>query len=507
MAVGKASDLTGCDEEVPLLGVTREFDFGQFIELFDDSPDPNAPADTPTISRVVIQPNSQLASGRNAVTGEPPPVPAMLSSTRTVGSNSGGSIPLILKGPAALQVVREPEVDLFDLIEEGPGAKRALVDVEIPDAESFFKKGTIQLDGHAYEVKLEKASKDALRMGMAVTVFASPSDEKLGTVPVRLSLRFEPVKMTDSALAQVLSGKEVDSEIGKVRPVLTAPAIRELLSGSMVLTHGMSAEGQKTPLALLPPSSQTELLSDHFDVVDLAAFIADPTVMAIGGERVPVALTADGLHQLISTGRGTFQAAGHSVDLVVATGQKSIVTKSFGGSGGGMGGSLPAVKVPDRSSQEIVALARTVSDKKFFVNPYAPDKDRGVSTIPNLAQPSITDTQPSMTDKVQPRLPTGTGLAVAVFVPWKQTWTLRGFSRGNLLHTIAMAPQEQINMQVQSWERKSRSLEQSTETETDQQTDVTQTTRDTEDVFKEMVSKHDFAWQISGSIDASYSPE
>ena len=69
MADAKESDLTGCTEEVPLLGVTREFDFGQFIELYDDSSDPNDPKNTPTISRIVIQPNSELAAGRNAVTG------------------------------------------------------------------------------------------------------------------------------------------------------------------------------------------------------------------------------------------------------------------------------------------------------------------------------------------------------------------------------------------------------------------------------------------------------
>jgi hypothetical protein len=109
-----------------------------------------------------------------------------------------------------------------------------------------------------------------------------------------------------------------------------------------------------------------------------------------------------------------------------------------------------------------------------------------------------------MTDKVQARLPSGTGLSVAVFVPWKQTWTLKGFSRGNLLHSIALAPLEQVTMQVFSWERRSRSLEQSSETEVDQQTEMTQTTRDTEDVFREMLSKRDFAWQLSASLDASY---
>ncbi len=61
-----------------------------------------------------------------------------------------------------------------------------------------------------------------------------------------------------------------------------------------------------------------------------------------------------------------------------------------------------------------------------------------------------------------------------------------------------------MTLQVFSWERRSCTLEQSSETDIDQQTEVTDTTRDTEDVFREMIAKHDFAWQLSGSLDASY---
>lgn len=42
MSEHTASLLDQCDEALPLLGVTREFDFGQFIELFDSTPDPTS---------------------------------------------------------------------------------------------------------------------------------------------------------------------------------------------------------------------------------------------------------------------------------------------------------------------------------------------------------------------------------------------------------------------------------------------------------------------------------
>src|SRR5206468_3682893 len=234
-------------------------------------------------------------------------------------------------------------------------------------------------------------------------------------------------------------------------------------------------------------------------------------VMSKGGERLPLNLTPENVQQLVSTGRARVQFAGLPLDFTVTEEDQWPAVNGFEGSNGG---GLPGIKVPGMTLEDIVTLGKKLASKNpHFVHPYMPDKDSGLGPQGSSwggkggsAGGTTALATPSMTDKVQPRLPTGSGLPVAVFVPWKQTWTLKGFSRGNLLHTIALAPQEQITMQVFSWERKSRSLDQSSETETDQQTDVTQTTRDTEDVFKEMISKHDFAWQISGSIDASYNP-
>jgi hypothetical protein len=434
MAEDKASELKGCDEEVPLLGVTREFDFGQFIELFDDSPDPSNPSAPPSISRIVIQPTSQLASDRVGAQGGT----ASTSSAMT----AAGAV---------------SEVHLFDLTENGPAAKRAPAPVEIKDAASFFASGAVSAGGRVYKVSLSEADKESLRTGVPVTVFGT-AEGGGGKAALRLSLPVEAVKLTEGGLAGVLAGQPVDTSAGTLKPALTPSAIRSLLAGGEVLTHGLAADGSKTPLSLHPARATPEPLSNRLEVSDLAAFIADPSVPSKAGGRLPLTLTAEHVQQLISGGRTRLQAGSHAVDLAVSTASSSGAAQGVTVVGGS-GGPVPATVAPQ-----------------------------------------------NMTDKVQPRLPTGTGLPVAVFVPWKQTWSLKGFSRGNLLNTIAMAPQEQVTMQVSSWERRSRSLEQSSETETDQQTDVNQTTRDTEDVFKEMVSKRDFAWQISGSIDASYSP-
>src|SRR4051794_15471307 len=96
-----ANMLSGCDEELPLLGVTREFDFGQFIELFDSTPDPNHPDAPPTVARIVIEPTASLAADRD-------------SAAKPVQSTSS---PLTATPDSATVVPKE--VHLFSLTEHG----------------------------------------------------------------------------------------------------------------------------------------------------------------------------------------------------------------------------------------------------------------------------------------------------------------------------------------------------------------------------------------------------
>ena len=69
------------------------------------------------------------------------------------------------------------------------------------------------------------------------------------------------------------------------------------------------------------------------------------------------------------------------------------------------------------------------------------------------------------------------------------------------MSSIALAPGEETTITIASWERRTKALEQSSETEVDQQVDFTQTTRDTEDVFRELTSQNDFQSQVYGNLD------
>lgn len=521
MADTHASELDGCNDEIPMLGVTREFDFGQFIELFDNTDDPRAPG-LPTVSRVVIQPNATLASDRDAGTGSAPPAAVVAS----VSQSATGAQPTTLRAKMktavaasaamapgleqAPETLASPEVDLFSLTERGLAAKRAPVLVEVNDVDTFLKNGVADVNGTTYKIEVHEAMKTGLGKGLAFTVQGTPikgDGEGGGAVTLQLYPSFQPVKLTATTMARALAGSGLDVA-GGLRPMMTQTAIRTLLSGAPVLTHGTNDAGLSQPLVLVPPATETLPRGESFQVFDTAAFLADPQIPATDGGWIPLKPTLAQVTSLLEKGRATLPVGKKSVEIVIVP-ETSPDYKDY----------LSVIEQLISSGRRSVKpfgetwkFTFTLPDKykniPHFVHPFIPDTPaQGVTVVGSGNSGGATvATLASMTDKVQPRLPSGSGLPVAVFVPWKQTWTLKGFSRGNLLSTIALAPSEQVTMQVSSWERRTRTLEQSSETDIDQQTDVNQSTRDTEDVFKEMLAKRDFAWQLSGSIDASYSP-
>ena len=97
-------------------------------------------------------------------------------------------------------------------------------------------------------------------------------------------------------------------------------------------------------------------------------------------------------------------------------------------------------------------------------------------------------------------------LDVALFLAWRQVWTLKGLSRGRLLHSLSLAPQEETTIELFSWERHRKTLEQSSETETEQTFEGSDSTKDTSDVYSEVNRQRDFQWQVSGSLRATYRP-
>ena len=213
-------------------------------------------------------------------------------------------------------------------------------------------------------------------------------------------------------------------------------------------------------------TSAAEKPVQRYSISDLSAFLANPVVPLRTGGGVAASLTKTELRSLPHDGPGSCQVAGHPIELTLRSGP--------------------------------------FSDGRSFFDPDAPETDTpplGATVLPaRLELLRLADFRASRDDDVpaavedsgQPLPDAPKSLPLAIFLPWQQQWRLDGFSRGNLLSSITLTPGEETTITVSSWERRSKALEQSSETEIEQAVDHTQTTRDTEDVAREVTSRHDF---------------
>jgi hypothetical protein len=96
------------------------------------------------------------------------------------------------------------------------------------------------------------------------------------------------------------------------------------------------------------------------------------------------------------------------------------------------------------------------------------------------------------------------GAHVALFLPWKQRWELLGYSRGLLLHSLSLAPQEETTIELFTWDRRKRTLEQESETETEEAYERADVTKDTTDVINELTSSNEFQAQADARIRVTY---
>jgi hypothetical protein len=96
------------------------------------------------------------------------------------------------------------------------------------------------------------------------------------------------------------------------------------------------------------------------------------------------------------------------------------------------------------------------------------------------------------------------GVVLAVYFEWKQTWTLKGFSRGRLLQSLALAPQEDTTIELLTWDRRRKTLDQSSSTETEQTMEDEQKTQDSNEVLRELTRKDEFELKVAGSLDVQY---
>ena len=317
-----------------------------------------------------------------------------------------------------------------------------------------------------------------------------PEDGGIALLPQGAAREVEIADL-DALLAtgRVALGDEGEAEVGLARAEVSA-----LLAGRPVQLRARLAEGTDL-LRLTPPRPLVRVAAgpavEEHEVTDLAGFLARPLVPGLGGLSYPLTLTPEQVGELRRRGRTAVEVAGSGDAASVTTVQLRMRRRGGDGDGDDSGGDGDGGERPggDGSGGSGGGSGRPSGG--------------GAGSGAGSSGGSRTDPGPAGGSE-EPDPPTpGTG-QVVLFLPWRQTWLLRGYSRGPLVTTLSLGPQEETTIEVFSWDRSRRSLEQSSSTDVEQSFESSDTTKDVVDVVKDMTRNENLQLQANASLRVMY---
>ncbi|MER6160928.1 hypothetical protein ABT147_36310 [Streptomyces sp. NPDC001868] len=477
-----------CNTELPGGEVVEWFDFGQFVELMA--------VDPAGVSHPVVLTNDE-ALARAA--GEIRPGDALpLRVVDVVGGIPIGDLADEDRGGGAQAL-------------EAVGSARVLL---VTNVDKLIREGRLEQDGGTYLMTLGQAEAQALADGERVVRTAKFTDSR-GTrdVTVRLTPEVFDVPLMD--VDDLLADRTVTLDDIDYTLALEPAEVTALLAGRTVVVRVTNTDGQTRLVRLKQPGGAVEGAPRHpalteVTIKDLAAFLADPEVLGDNGRPFRVPLTKATVWELRTTGKTTITLPDNfsfTLSLVkIAASMKDDRSAETGPDLNKPQPDEPKGKpkaqpeTPADTTATLLDLAlSSVSASSYF--------SRLTKTAPGLKKAGafLNAEVPLPAEEKPPRRPPFR-LRVALFLPWRQTWTMKGFSRGRLLQSLALAPQEETTIELHSWERRRKTLDQSSTTDTEQTIEGTDTTKDTSECYRELQAQSDFQYQVGGSFKATYRP-
>jgi hypothetical protein len=315
--------------------------------------------------------------------------------------------------------------------------------------------------------------------GGAVTFEEVLADGQAGSAEDRA----DRVALAPQQVADAIATGTVRDRNGNWDVELSAPAIADLIDGRAVevpaSTSGEERRLLVAPIAGLAPRQPKEpngggegggggggggpkvqiQLSHVVAEADLPAYLADPWVLDVNGQRMAIALTARHVTELTRDGATKVSLPEYMIRIRVEK----------------------AVKPPPDPAPEPTGTGSTTP-----------------TTEPSKPDPGTYDPG-RVLDPSESR-----AIVLAVYFEWKQSWTLKGFSRGRLLQSLALGPQEETTIELFTWDRRKKTLEQSSSMESEQSIEDEEKTQDTTELLRELTKKDEFELKAGGSLDVQY---
>jgi hypothetical protein len=250
------------------------------------------------------------------------------------------------------------------------------------------------------------------------------------------------------------------------RVLLDPDAIQALLAqGRAVVTAQVGEERRLLTLVAGPVPGAAEQEGERlFAVTDLPRFLSDPR-LAIPGGTVDVRLEARNVQELRTSGATQVEASD-------GTGPVTIVSRPAADPGDG----LAALGESDAAAAIEPAFAAQVG--------------------PRPLRATTTGSRPVTSTETFPTY------QLALYLPFRQTWELLGYSRGPLISSLSLAPQEETTIEIFSWDRRKTTTEVMTGFEFEATSEDQKTTKDSYDVLNEMSHDSSFHMQADGHLSA-----
>ena len=307
-----------------------------------------------------------------------------------------------------------------------------------------------------------------LERAVSILALLAGKPEPLPSSQSTIQLQRVEIDDLDRLLVHRSIGKGKDKAVVSLDP----DKVRRLLAGVPVET--LARREQRDIRVLLVPASTstaTKPAVRQFAVADLAAFILRPEVPGVGGASYPVVLDATTIKQLRTDGVARVGTGETQVTLTIESG----------------GASSSFLAGMDRDSTPITIGATKAQASMGMAKPIV------IEPLPflNIVSGFIPPAPPLSLDD----------FTLGLYLPWTQSWRLKGYSRGALLHSLTLAPQEETTIEVFTWDRRKRSLDQSSSFDSEQSIENSGTTKDMVDVIRELGSSSDFKIEGYGKVN------
>jgi hypothetical protein len=89
---------------------------------------------------------------------------------------------------------------------------------------------------------------------------------------------------------------------------------------------------------------------------------------------------------------------------------------------------------------------------------------------------------------------------LALYLPYRVTWELLGYTRGELLNTISLAPEETTTIEITTWDRRREEAETSASFETQSTSESSFNAKLTAEAVNDLSHKHDWGLNVHGDV-------